>query len=96
MEAQDCISSLPYSSITHEITYFSFSLLCFSVLPDAVSYTMLYNLLTFPAGVVPVSTVTAEDEEELRHYKGVYQDYWDRLFKQVSETKLIKCRGWKT
>eukprot|EP00064_Thunnus_orientalis_P008930 superscaffoldBa00001099_g8953 len=47
------------------------------------AYTLIYNLLTFPAGVVPVSTVTAEDEEELRHYKGLYQDYWDRLFKQA-------------
>lgn len=46
---------------------------------------MLYNLLTFPAGVVPVSTVTAEDEEELKHYKGNYQDYWDKLFKKVSD-----------
>ncbi|XP_040895350.1 fatty-acid amide hydrolase 1 [Toxotes jaculatrix] len=46
-----------------------------------LTYTMLYNLLTFPAGVVRVSTVTAEDEEELKHYKGIYQDYWDKLFK---------------
>ena len=56
-----------------------------SLLPGALSYTMLYNLLTFPAGVVPVSTVTAEDEEELKHYKGIHQDPWDRLFKEVSE-----------
>lgn len=55
----------------------------FSVHPDVLSYTMLYNLLNFPAGVVPVSKVTAEDEEELRHYKGIYQDYWDKVFKQV-------------
>lgn len=44
---------------------------------------ILYNLLNFPAGVVPVSTVTAEDEEKLKHYKGNYQDYWDKVFKQV-------------
>lgn len=44
---------------------------------------MLYNMLSFPAGVVPVSTVTAKDEEELKHYKGHYQDHWDKLFKQV-------------
>ncbi|GAA6235008.1 fatty-acid amide hydrolase 1 isoform X1 [Lates japonicus] len=49
----------------------------------AVSYTILYNLLNFPAGVVPVSTVTAVDEEELKHYKGIYQDHWDKLFKQA-------------
>lgn len=48
---------------------------------------MLYNLLTFPAGVVPVSTVTAEDEEELKNYKGNFQDMWDKLFKQVSNTR---------
>ncbi|XP_070817906.1 fatty-acid amide hydrolase 1 [Chaetodon trifascialis] len=47
-----------------------------------LSYTMLYNLLNFPAGVVPVSTVTAEDEEELRHYKGIQQDPLDRNFKK--------------
>uniref|UniRef100_A0A8C2WJF1 Fatty-acid amide hydrolase 1 n=1 Tax=Cyclopterus lumpus TaxID=8103 RepID=A0A8C2WJF1_CYCLU len=47
-----------------------------------LSYTILYNLLTFPAGVVPVSTVTAEDEEELRHYEGIFKDHWDKLFKQ--------------
>ncbi|KAG7230843.1 hypothetical protein INR49_019657 [Caranx melampygus] len=48
-----------------------------------LTYTMLYNLLTFPAGVVNVSTVTAKDEEELKHYKGIYQDTWDKLFKQA-------------
>lgn len=45
---------------------------------------MPYNVLNFPAGVVPVSTVTVQDEEELKHYKGVYQDHWDKLFKQVN------------
>ncbi|NWV36479.1 FAAH1 hydrolase, partial [Grantiella picta] len=44
----------------------------------AVSYTMLYNALDFPAGVVPVTLVTEEDEEELKTYKGYYQDWWDR------------------
>uniref|UniRef100_A0A4W6DHG6 Fatty acid amide hydrolase n=1 Tax=Lates calcarifer TaxID=8187 RepID=A0A4W6DHG6_LATCA len=48
-----------------------------------LSYTILYNLLNFPAGVVPVSTVTAVDEEELKHYKGIYRDHWDKLFKQA-------------
>ncbi|XP_071059073.1 fatty-acid amide hydrolase 1-like [Pseudochaenichthys georgianus] len=38
-------------------------------LTSAASYTLLFNLLQFPAGVVPVSTVNAEDEEELKHYK---------------------------
>nr|XP_046248198.1 fatty-acid amide hydrolase 1 isoform X2 [Scatophagus argus] len=49
----------------------------------AVSYTMLYNLLNFPAGVVPVSTVTAEDEEKLKDYKGIYKDNFDKLFKEA-------------
>ncbi|XP_073331917.1 fatty-acid amide hydrolase 1 [Pagrus major] len=49
----------------------------------AGSSMILYNLLNFPAGVVPVSTVTAEDEEKLKHYKGNYQDYLDKLFKQA-------------
>ncbi|NWU16251.1 FAAH1 hydrolase, partial [Cephalopterus ornatus] len=44
----------------------------------AVSYTMLYNVLDFPAGVVPVTMVTDEDEEELKDYKGYYRDWWDR------------------
>uniref|UniRef100_A0AAX7VC53 Fatty-acid amide hydrolase 1 n=1 Tax=Astatotilapia calliptera TaxID=8154 RepID=A0AAX7VC53_ASTCA len=52
-------------------------------LSTAVSYTILYNLLTFPAGVVTVSTVTTKDEEELKHYKGCYQDMWDKLFKEA-------------
>ncbi|NXG28538.1 FAAH1 hydrolase, partial [Dromaius novaehollandiae] len=45
----------------------------------AVSYTILYNCLDFPAGVVPVTTVTDEDEEELKGYKGHFQDWWDRI-----------------
>uniref|UniRef100_A0A3Q3CYR4 Fatty-acid amide hydrolase 1 n=1 Tax=Haplochromis burtoni TaxID=8153 RepID=A0A3Q3CYR4_HAPBU len=49
----------------------------------AISYTVVYNLLNFPAGVVTVSTVTAKDEEELKHYKGCYQDMWDKLFKEA-------------
>ncbi|XP_072245751.1 fatty-acid amide hydrolase 1 [Leuresthes tenuis] len=52
-------------------------------LTSVSSNTMIYNLLNFPAGVVPVSTVTAEDEEELKHYKGIYHDTWDKLFKQA-------------
>ncbi|NXG42323.1 FAAH1 hydrolase, partial [Psilopogon haemacephalus] len=44
----------------------------------AVSYTMLYNALDFPVGVVPVTLVTDEDEEELKSYRGYFQDWWDR------------------
>uniref|UniRef100_A0A672PEF2 Fatty-acid amide hydrolase 1 n=1 Tax=Sinocyclocheilus grahami TaxID=75366 RepID=A0A672PEF2_SINGR len=49
-------------------------------LNSALSYTTLYNLLNFPAGAVTVSTVTEEDEAQLRHYKGVHGDVWDKLF----------------
>ncbi|XP_042318583.1 fatty-acid amide hydrolase 1-like [Sceloporus undulatus] len=43
-------------------------------------YTLLYNYLDFPAGVVPVTTVTKEDEEELKSHKGHYNDIWDKIF----------------
>ncbi|KFO89351.1 Vitamin D3 hydroxylase-associated protein, partial [Buceros rhinoceros silvestris] len=49
----------------------------------ATSYTNLYNVLNFPAGVVPVSTVTRADEEELKHYRGHYGDPWDKRLKEV-------------
>ncbi|NXH43167.1 FAAH1 hydrolase, partial [Dicaeum eximium] len=49
----------------------------------AISSTMLYNVLNFPAGVVPVSTVTEADEEELKLYKGCCDDPWDRALKQA-------------
>uniref|UniRef100_A0A8C5S4C2 Amidase domain-containing protein n=1 Tax=Laticauda laticaudata TaxID=8630 RepID=A0A8C5S4C2_LATLA len=60
----------------------------------AVSNTMLYNGLNFPAGVVPVTTVTEADEEELAQHRGIYGDYWDRILKQVcmnSGEVLQKC-----
>ncbi|NXJ88512.1 FAAH1 hydrolase, partial [Corythaixoides concolor] len=44
----------------------------------AVSYTMIYNALDFPAGVVPVTMMTDEDEEELKGYQGYFRDWWDR------------------
>ncbi|NWI66650.1 FAAH1 hydrolase, partial [Todus mexicanus] len=54
----------------------------------AVSYTMLYNALDFPAGVVPVTLVTDEDEEELKSYQGYYRDWWDRtLAKAFSDSQ---------
>ncbi|XP_069498372.1 fatty-acid amide hydrolase 1-like isoform X2 [Ambystoma mexicanum] len=51
----------------------------------AVSYTVLYNLLDCPAGVVPVTTVTNGDEEELKHYEGYYKDRSDKLFRKAVE-----------
>lgn len=61
----------------------AYNFLYCSRLTSAVSYTMIYNLLNFPAGCLPVSMVTKEDEEELKHYKGNYQDIWDRRFKKA-------------
>ncbi|NXE09569.1 FAAH1 hydrolase, partial [Lophotis ruficrista] len=49
----------------------------------AISSTMLYNVLNFPAGVVPVSTVTEADEEELKLYQGCCDDPWDQILKQA-------------
>ncbi|KFQ34355.1 Vitamin D3 hydroxylase-associated protein, partial [Mesitornis unicolor] len=49
----------------------------------AISSTMLYNVLNFPAGVVPVSTVTEADEEELKLYRGCCDDPWDQTLKQA-------------
>ncbi|XP_063155914.1 fatty-acid amide hydrolase 1-like [Candoia aspera] len=57
------------------------------ILPELISYTILYNYLDFPAGVVPVTTVTKEDEEELKSFKGHYNDSGDKLFaKAVKES----------
>ncbi|NXI39867.1 FAAH1 hydrolase, partial [Galbula dea] len=49
----------------------------------AISSTMLYNVLNFPAGVVSVSTVTEADEEELKLYRGCCDDPWDQTLKQA-------------
>ncbi|NXP76319.1 FAAH1 hydrolase, partial [Ramphastos sulfuratus] len=49
----------------------------------AISSTMLYNVLNFPAGVVPVSTVTEADEEDLKLYQGCCDDPWDHTLKQA-------------
>ncbi|KAM4549305.1 fatty-acid amide hydrolase 1 [Odontesthes bonariensis] len=61
----------------------AFNFLYCGKLTSTTSNTMIYNLLNFPAGVVPVSTATAEDEEELKHYKGIHHDTWDKLFQQA-------------
>ncbi|NXL86138.1 FAAH1 hydrolase, partial [Alectura lathami] len=49
----------------------------------AVSYTMLYNVLDFPAGVVPVTLATDEDEKELKSYQGYFRDWWDRTLAEA-------------
>ena len=49
---------------------------------------MLYNALDFPAGVVPITMVTDEDEEELKGYQGYFQDWWDRTLAKVSGARF--------
>ncbi|XP_007430225.1 vitamin D3 hydroxylase-associated protein-like [Python bivittatus] len=49
----------------------------------ATSYTNLYNVLNFPAGIVPVTTVTQVDEEKLKEYHGHYGDPWDKRLKEA-------------
>ncbi|KAB0336568.1 hypothetical protein E2I00_017368, partial [Balaenoptera physalus] len=48
------------------------------------SYLALYNILNFRAGVVPVTTVMLQDEEELAFYRGYYRDRSDKNFQEVS------------
>ncbi|XP_040269384.1 fatty-acid amide hydrolase 1-like [Bufo bufo] len=52
-------------------------------LSSAVSYTILYNLVDFPAGVLPVTTVTSEDEEALKKYEGHHKDAFDALLRKA-------------
>ncbi|KAM6455743.1 vitamin D3 hydroxylase-associated protein-like isoform 1-T1 [Liasis olivaceus] len=49
----------------------------------ATSYTNLYNVLNFPAGIVPVTTVTQVDEEKLKEYHGHYGDPWDKRLREA-------------
>ena len=46
------------------------------------SYTMLFNLLDFPAGVVPVTKVTTQDELALRSHP--QNNYWDKRIHDLS------------
>ncbi|XP_063484313.1 fatty-acid amide hydrolase 1-like [Symphalangus syndactylus] len=54
-----------------------------SLASESQFYVTLYNLLDFPAGVVPVTIVTLQDEEELAFYKGCYGDSSDKNFSEV-------------
>ncbi|KAM9483194.1 fatty-acid amide hydrolase 1-like [Clarias gariepinus] len=49
---------------------------CTSNLLCAPSYIILYNLLNFPVGVVPVTKVTAVDEDLLKDHKESSGDIW--------------------
>ncbi|KAM5322509.1 LOW QUALITY PROTEIN: fatty-acid amide hydrolase 1-like [Glossophaga mutica] len=62
----------------------------------AVGYTILYNCLDFPAGVVPVTTVTIEDEAQMEHYRGYFGDSWDKvlwkaMMKSVGLPVAVQC-----
>ncbi|XP_005072131.1 fatty-acid amide hydrolase 1 [Mesocricetus auratus] len=54
----------------------------------AISYTVLYNCLDFPAGVVPVTTVTAEDDAQMEHYRGYFGDIWDIILKKAMKKSV--------
>lgn len=54
----------------------------------AISYTVLYNCLDFPAGVVPVTTVTVEDDAQMEHYKGYFGDIWDIILKKAMKKSV--------
>ncbi|KAF5897060.1 vitamin D3 hydroxylase-associated protein-like, partial [Clarias magur] len=49
-------------------------------LNSALTYTSLYNMLNFPVGVVPVTEVTAEDEDQLQDFRGNFGDLFDKTF----------------
>ena len=51
-----------------------------------MSYTCLYNVLAYPAGVVPVTKVNQSDMTALKSHKGHYDDDWD---KQIKKVKLV-------
>jgi fatty acid amide hydrolase len=50
------------------------------------SYTGLFNLLDFPAGTVPVTTVRREDLDNLNNYKA--SDYYEKLLVKSAKVKL--------
>uniref|UniRef100_A0A8C6ZU47 Fatty-acid amide hydrolase 1 n=1 Tax=Nothoprocta perdicaria TaxID=30464 RepID=A0A8C6ZU47_NOTPE len=56
--------------------------------PDALSSTMLYNILNFPVGVVPVTKVTEADEEQLQLYSGYLDEPWDKGLRKVRRTAV--------
>ncbi|XP_078657284.1 vitamin D3 hydroxylase-associated protein-like [Branchiostoma floridae x Branchiostoma belcheri] len=54
-------------------------------LSETTSYTFIFNLLDFPAGVVPVTKVTEEDDRLLDDYVGSNNDLFDRYLRQVTK-----------
>ncbi|CAH1243437.1 FAAH [Branchiostoma lanceolatum] len=51
----------------------------------ATCYTMLFNLLNFPAGVVPVTMVTEEDDRLLNDWRGYGNDLVDQLLRKSTK-----------
>ncbi|XP_078527807.1 fatty-acid amide hydrolase 1-like isoform X2 [Lissotriton helveticus] len=51
-----------------------------------ICYTVLFNILNFPAGVVPIGKVTEEDERQMKNYGSGYDDEWDKLMKKAIES----------
>ncbi|XP_066297047.1 fatty-acid amide hydrolase 1-like isoform X1 [Branchiostoma lanceolatum] len=49
------------------------------------AYTSLFNLLNFPAGVVPVTMVTEEDERMLDDWRGYGNDGFDKFIKETTK-----------
>lgn len=66
---------------------------CLALPTDVSSYSSPYNVLNFPAGVVPVTTVTLQDEEELAFYKGYYKDTSDKCFREVGFSLQVSPPG---
>jgi fatty acid amide hydrolase len=54
-------------------------------LTAACSYTAAYNLLNFPAGVVPVTRQTAEDEAELERSYVVSEPLYTKKIKEATK-----------
>ncbi|XP_035669382.1 fatty-acid amide hydrolase 1-like [Branchiostoma floridae] len=50
----------------------------------ATAYNSLFNLLNFPAGVVPVTTVTEEDDRLLDDWRGYGNDMIDKIIKETT------------
>ncbi|CAK8674012.1 unnamed protein product [Clavelina lepadiformis] len=53
-----------------------------------MSYTVLYNLLNYPGGVVPVTKVSHADIESLEDHQGHYGDPWDIVIKTMNKDSL--------
>ncbi|XP_035688242.1 fatty-acid amide hydrolase 1-like [Branchiostoma floridae] len=50
----------------------------------ATVYCSLFNLLDFPAGVVPVTMVTEEDDRPLDDWRGYGNDLMDKVIKETT------------